>query len=222
MPLLDPYFATRRRLKVALTVAGFFDAFSLKARATVLLLLLSACTKPQSVATTPSPTTTTTIFTRIPSQVGNYRLTERAVVRGVPTDSLFRFSDGSSAIVTAFVYSISEDVRIDADSQKWTPREGSKFRLVQDIRKNRGDFADFAVAVSDTTRLTFGKRGILEHEIVTPVRLKNGAVIMDFQFLYLIDAKFFKVRATIRAEGWEKTTVKSFARELARQVAGPG
>ena len=204
------------------------------ARAIVPLMILAACATrqpvtqsvlqpaPQPVMQAPPSNPGTTIYTRIPSQVGAYKLTERAVVRAAPTDSLFRFSNGSNTIVTVFVYEVPPDVRVDADSQKWTAREGDKFKQVQAARQQRGDFSEFVVSFSDSTRFAAGGRQLLEHKIGTPVRLNSGAIVIDFQFLYLIDGRFLKVRATVPEAGWQETTVGGFARELARLVAGPG
>lgn len=61
---------------------------------------------------------------------------------------------------------------------------------------------------------------ILESRIVAPVRFRNGTVAVDMQFLYLIDGKFVKVRATIPAQDWQQSTVPSFSRALARRLAG--
>jgi len=40
--------------------------------------------------------------------------------------------------LTVFVYDVAPDVKVGADSQKWTPREGEKFKEVQEIQRSRG------------------------------------------------------------------------------------
>jgi hypothetical protein len=173
---------------------------------------------------TPSPTVTSgpvdNVFARFPAEIGAFKLTERSIVRGVPTDSVFRFSDGSPTTLTVFIYDVVADVKVEADSQKWTAREGEKFKSVQEIRRARGQIADFVMAFSDTTRFNVGQKNILEHAIAIPTRLNNRNVVVEMQYLYLIHGKFVKVRGTIPQQGWEKTGVPSFSRDLARRVAG--
>src|SRR5688500_10616770 len=59
------------------------------------------------------------LYSRIPTEVEAFKLTERASVTGQRTDSLFRYRDGSRTVLTLFIYDISADVRVDPDSQKW-------------------------------------------------------------------------------------------------------
>jgi hypothetical protein len=193
------------------------------------LLILAGCSAspaPAPVATpapsvSPAGAARLSIYQRIPDLVGSYKLTQRGVVRGAPTDSLFRFSDGSRTIVTVLVYDISSDVKVDPDSQKWTFREGEKFKLVQQIRRDRGDISEFTEPVSDSTRMTIGSRQLLEHAIVIPTRYNNGAVTVEYQILYLIDGKFLKVRGTVAADDFGKSAVHEFSKNLARIVGRP-
>ena len=180
----------------------------------------SRAQEPATSRPTATPTPRQTLYTRIPVEIGEFKLTQRASVRGAPTDSLFRFSDGSRTTLTVIVYDIDPDVRVEADSQKWTAREGEKFKAVQEIQRNRGQIAGFVVAFSDTSRFAAAGRNILEHAIAAPTRFTNGSVAVEMQYLYLIEGKFVKVRATIPQQGWEQTRVPSFSRELARRVAG--
>lgn len=194
----------------------------------VMVASLVGCASPQAPSPAPvqpaaSAATSAgagNLYTRIPAQIGAFKLTERAVVRAAPRDSLFRFSDGSRTILTVFVYDVTDDVKSDSDPQKWTAREGEKFKVVQDIRASRGSIASYALAFSDTTRFRAGAGQVLEHSIATPIRFRNGDIAVDMQFLYLIDGKFLKVRATIPEAGWEQTRVPAFARELAIRMAG--
>ena len=172
---------------------------------------------PQSALATRAPEGA--LYARIPSEVEGFKLTAREAVTGAPTDSLFRFRDSSATNLTVFVYDVDANVKVDADSQKWTPREGEKFKAVQEIQRSRGRIAAFSVAFSDTTRFAAGERSILEHSIAIPVRFPNGAVAVEFEYLYLIEGKFVKVRATVPQEGWQKTHVPVFARALATRMA---
>src|SRR5688500_12025547 len=85
------------------------------------------------VSTSPPPNppaisqTPATLFTRIPSEIGAFKLTERSSVRGLPADSIFRFSDGSKTYVSVIVYDVTTDGG-DTDTQKWVALEGEKFR----------------------------------------------------------------------------------------------
>lgn len=162
------------------------------------------------------------LYSRIPARIEGFELTERTVVRDVPSDSVFRFSDGSQTTLTVIVYDVADDVTTDGDPQLMAALEGAKFEQLQDLRVSRGQIEAYTEAVSDTVRFSAGRLRLLEHSTAIPVRFRNGAVAVDMQFLYLIDGKFVKVRATIPAEGWEQSRVPSFARELARRMAGAG
>ena len=197
-------------------------------RVAALLTLASVagCASPRNPGPAPvqSPASWTSgaggkLYSRVPTEIGAFKLTERTAVTGAPSDSLFRFSDGSRTILSVFIYDVADDVKSDPDPQKWTVYEGNKFEAVQKIRVRRGDIASYVLAFSDTTRFPAGADTILENFIAMPVRQRNGAVTVDMQFLYLIDGKFVKVRATIPEAGWEQTEVPSFARELAVRMA---
>ena len=184
---------------------------------------LAACASGSRPATSApvatAPAQPVNLYARIPSEIGAFKLTQRGVVQAAPFDSLFRYRDSTRTILTVIIYGLSDDVKIEADSQKWTAREGDKFRQVQEILKSRGRFADYIVAFSDTVRFAVGPMGILEHSIATPVRYANGSVAVDMQYLYLIGGKFVKVRATVPQEIWEKEPIPQFARELALRLA---
>ncbi|MEX1186227.1 MAG: hypothetical protein WEA80_06530 [Gemmatimonadaceae bacterium] len=191
----------------------------------VLLVSVVGCASsptsaaPAGVRSSVSPAPIANVHARVPAQVGEFKLTERAAVGGAPADSLYRFRDSSRTNLTVFIYEIAADVRVEADSQQWTAREGGKFKEIQDIRVARGQIAEYVLAFSDTTRIAVGEHNILEHRMATPVRFPSGAVAVDMQFLYLVGGKFIKVRATIPEQGWEQTRVPSFARELALRLA---
>jgi hypothetical protein len=176
---------------------------------------------PPTSTAVPSPSTSepaATLYTRIPSQIGQFKLTERMTVRGM-ADSIYRFSDGSKTNLSVIVFDVTIDGG-DNDTQKWVALEGNKFQEAQEIRRNRGLIAAYVLAYSDTTRFLVGSRNLLEHNIAMPTRYPNGAITVEMQYLYLIDNKFVKVRGSIPEPGWQQTRVPSFARELARRLAG--
>jgi hypothetical protein len=175
--------------------------------------------EPSRVAPVPSAPGSN-LYLRIPGEIEAYKLTERAAVSTAPTDSLFRFSDGSRTILTVFIYDVDADVKSDPDPQKWTAAEGEKFKAVQDIRVSRGAISSYAEAFADTTRFAVGTHNILEHANAIATRYPNGSIAVDLQYLYLIGGKFVKVRATVPQAGWQQTKVPSFARQLARRLAG--
>jgi hypothetical protein len=197
----------------------------MKAYVATALLFLAGCSGAPAPVASPSPATAArpsrTIYQRLPDTVAAYHLTERGVVRGAPTDSVYRFSDGTRTYVSVFIYDIPSDVKIGPDSQKWTFREGEKFKLVQQIRRQQGLISDFSEPVSDSTRMTLGGRPILEHAMIIPTRYNNGAVTVEYQILYQIDGRLLKVRGTVPAEDFTKSTVHAFAKQLATIVAQP-
>jgi hypothetical protein len=184
----------------------------------------SAQSKPAAVAsqpaTAPPPAPAANLYARIPAQIGAFKLTERAAVRGAPAESLFRYKDGSPTNLSVIIYDADTDGQNDADPQLRTFREGEKFKAVQDILMSRGQIVAHQLAFSDTTRFTAGASTILEHSVAMPTRYPNGSVTVEMQYLYFIGGKFVKVRATIPAKGWEQAQVPQFARELALHMAG--
>jgi hypothetical protein len=172
-----------------------------------------------TVAEAPAAVHTSVVYARIPQAIGAFKLTERAVVRAAPFDSIFRYSDSSPTILSVIIYAISNSSKVDADSQKWTAREGALFEKVEEIQRQRGVLSDYKVAFSDSERFNVGKRQLLEHSIAIPVRYANGRIAVESQHLYLIDGKFVKVRATVPLEGWEHNDALIFGRKLATILA---
>lgn len=184
-----------------------------------------ACARPSPEPVTPIPGVVAArlsgnLYARIPAELGAFKLTERTAINGIPTDSLYRFRDSTRTNVSVIIYNVSPDAMQGADPQQWTSREGEKFRAVQAAQRERGKIADYVVAFSDTARLSVGSGSILEHSIASPTRFPNGNIAVEMQYLYLIDGKFVKVRATVPEQGWQRTGVPSFARALARRMAG--
>lgn len=186
----------------------------------IALILMSApCGPKPQTAPTPTLPANPTHTNRIPAQLGRYRLARRVGIEGAPNDSAYHYSDGSPTRVTVFVYQIPVDVQVGADSQSWTPREGEKFEEVQPLLVKNGMIGAYEVAFANTGEITAANRKITEHSTAIAVR-SHGQVAVDFQYLYLVDGHFVKIRATVPSDGWEKTDVPAFARDMARRLAG--
>lgn len=173
--------------------------------------------KPQT-APTPTASASSASASRVPTQLGRYRLTSRDGVEGAPNDSAYRYTDGSQTRVTVFVYDIPVDVQVGADSQSWTPREGKKFEEVQPLLVQRGMLGAYEVAFANTGEITAANHKITEHATAIAVR-SHGRVAVDFQYLYLVAGRFLKIRATVPGDAWAKTDVPTFSREMARHLA---
>jgi hypothetical protein len=183
-----------------------------------LILVSAACGPKPQTAPTPTLPVNPTSTSRIPTQLGRYRLARRDGVEGAPADSAYRYSDGSPTRVTVFVYQIPIDVQVGADSQSWTQREGEKFEEVQPLLVQHGMIGAYEVAFANTGEITAANRKVTEHATAIAVR-SHGQVAVDFQYLYLVAGRFLKIRATVPSDGWEKTDVPVFAREMARHLA---
>ena len=184
----------------------------------VAVLAAIACSSRAPARTAPSAAPAGAPYDRIPDRVGDFALTERTSVVGLPSDSVFRFSDGSDTRLTVIVYHPADGATDGPDPQAATAAEGAKFPITQEARRSRGQITGFVVAFSDTTRVAGGSRPLLEHSVAVPVRLRNGAIAVELQYLYLIDGKFVKVRATESEQRWQQTKARAFARELARRL----
>lgn len=183
--------------------------------ATILALL---CVAGSASAQGAGETPARMLYARVPAVVDSFTLTERVAIRGTATDSLYRFRDGSRTIVSVIVYDIVDGSKVGPDPQKWSVSEGEKFKDVQEVRRGRGELDAYTVAFSDSVRVAVPGGDVLEHRIAVPARYPNGAIVVDMQFLYVIDGKFVKVRATIPSVGWEQSRVPLFARALATQL----
>lgn len=191
-------------------------------RPNVLLLGLftaTACaSRVSSSVAAPAVTPETRGRGAIPSQVGHYRLTRVEAVKYLPADTLYRFTDGSASILTVIRYSIPEDVKIDADSQVWTTREGEKFERIQQVLLGRGSIESYRTFLSHAQSVELADTRLMEHATVLATR-RQGTSTMDFQYLYLVGGRFLKVRGTFFGEQWQTSEFPAFARELARRVS---
>lgn len=183
-----------------------------------LILACAACSPKPQTAPGPTPLRSTST-NRLPAQLGRYQLTRREGIEGFSNDSAYHYSDGSQARVTVFVYSIPIDVQMGTDSQSWTPREGKKFTDLQPLLVQRGTIGAYAVAFANTGELIAANRKITEHATAIAVR-SRGQVAVEFQYIYLVAGRFLKIRATVPSDGWEKTDVPTFSRDMARLLAG--
>jgi len=185
---------------------------------TVVGVAMAACSHAVRTAPAPMHPADSSRTSRVPMQVGRYRLTRRDWIRGTQNDSAYHFTDGSPARVTVFLYAIPADVQVGPDSQSWTAREGKKFEEVQPLLVQQGVMDMYRLAFANSEHITVGNRAIMEHATAIAVR-RSGSVAVDFQYLYLVAGQFLKIRATVPSEGWERTDVPTFAREMARRVA---
>jgi hypothetical protein len=179
------------------------------------IALLVGCASAPSPA--PAPVLAN-VYARIPSELAGFKLTERSTVRGMPSDSLFRFRDTTQVRLTVIVYNVPADAR-DANLDLSTMREGENFRTVQAAQKARGVISDYTEPVSDTTRIPAGKGRIFVHFVVVPTRWPNATVTVETQHLYVIAGKFVKVRATIPHSLWPNSRTTEFARALAVKLS---
>lgn len=131
---------------------------------------------------------------------------------------MYRFTDGSAAILTAIRYSIPQDVKIEADSQAWTTREGEKFERMQQILLGRRTIENYRTLLSHAQSVDLVDTRLLEHATVVSTR-RHGTSTMEFQYLYLVGGRFLKVRGTFPGEQWQTSDFLAFARELARRVS---
>src|SRR5690349_7039020 len=98
-------------------------------------LLVAACARNQGAVAVappaPTPAPAAASAGDVPSQLGNYRLTGVEAIKGFPSDTIFRFTDGSAATVSAIRFPVPEDVKEGTDPQAWLTREAAKFAQVQ-------------------------------------------------------------------------------------------
>ena len=150
---------------------------------------------------------------RFPSTVRAYALKESNPVRGDSMATMFRYSDGSATRVSVFFY-LADSVAPAADARALVAQTGQSFLETLPIGVQRGWYDSYTTAFSDPDSVTVDGRLLLGNATAAATK-KDGSVHVELQYVYLIGPRLLKVRASVPAEGWEKTDIPRFARELA-------
>ena len=183
----------------------------------VLCVVVAACGKqPASSAPTPIAQSVATPV-GIPASVGRFRLVETRPVNGLPTDTIYRFTDSTKINISVIRYAVPADVKIGSDSSVWLEREGAKFAAIQPILRQRDVIQAFEIKLQKTASVQLGSVPVAEHLSVVQTRARYG-VFNELEYLYVIGGRFLKVRISEPETGATKSDSPMFARELARQV----
>jgi hypothetical protein len=130
----------------------------------------------------------------------------------------YRFTNGSRTRVTVFVYPVPADVRVSESPQDWVTREGEKFPQTFPMGVERGWYEDYRLAFARPDPLTVDTLVIPGYVVAAATRAR-GEVRVELEYLYLVRDTFTKVRATVPEQGWERTDVPVFAKDLAASLA---
>ena len=182
----------------------------------VALATIGGCT-PKRLAVVAAPRTTDAEELSPGLTVGRYRLTGVEHLEGSELDSLYRFSDGSSAAITAFRYDIPSDVRVSGARNDWTKREGAKFEAVQPTLVAQGRIDSYRIAFASAQMVTVDADSVFEHSVAIAVRVR-GDIRIDFQYLYVVCNRFLKLRGSFFGDTWRESEFPNFAREVMRVV----
>lgn len=154
----------------------------------------------------------------MPAQLGPFRLVSRDTLRGAATDSIYRYTDSTSRVrVSVIRYDVPPDVRVGTDTARWLEGEGRKFEAIQPLLVERGVLEGYEVAFAKLGALRFGADSVSEFATAVAVRMR-GKPFADLQYLYVIDGRFLKIRATVPPDNAARSEVPIFARELARRL----
>jgi hypothetical protein len=147
--------------------------------------------------------------------VGRFRLTDAERLGTTPVDSIYRFSDGSPALVSAFRYDLPSDARKRGEAVAWTQRQGALFKEAQSIFLARREIDAFRVAFDTSQFVAVPADSVFEHSIAIAVR-RRGVAYMEVQYVYLVCDGFLKLRGTFASEAWPRSEFPAFAREVMR------
>ena len=150
----------------------------------------------------------------IPTTLHGFRLVETKQIPDYDGGGqLYRFTDGTSALLTVFVYPIPTDVQ-QGDSANWVLLEGAKFEQVLPIQVERGRYDTYQMAFAEPEPVVSQGDTIRGHVAAAGTR-SGQSISMQLQYLYLIKGQFVKVRATLPGDSWQQTPVPRFAHDLA-------
>ena len=185
----------------------------------LLCVVVAACgKKPATTAATPAAqSAATTTPVGIPASVGRYRLVETRPVNGLPTDTIYRFTDSTKINISVIRYAVPADVKVGSDSSVWLTREGAKFAALQPILRQRDVIQAFEIKLQKTASVQLGSVPVAEHLSIVQTRARYG-VFNELEYLYVIGGRFLKVRISEPDTGASSSDSPRFARELARQV----
>jgi hypothetical protein len=153
---------------------------------------------------------------RFPSKVRAYDLKESNPIRGDPEGTMLRYSDGSATRVSVFFY--LADSTPAPDPRTLVAQTGESFLESLPIGVQRGWYDSYTTAFSDPDSVLVGDRLLVGNATAAATK-KGGSMHVELQYVYLIGPRLVKVRASVPAEGWERTDIPRFARELASVIA---
>lgn len=154
----------------------------------------------------------------MPANLHGYRMTgSEPIPEGDGGGKLYRFSDGSAAYLTVFVYPIPDDVKQSTDSAQWVLIEGRKFLQVMPIQVQGGRYDAYETAFADPEPVP------VEHDtipgfVAAVVTRSRGVLSVQLEFLYLVHGQFLKIRATLPQDSWQQAPAPLFARDLAQMM----
>jgi len=157
----------------------------------------------------------------VPERVGRYVRGERTDF-GSPTGGVgYVFAapeDSGRTRVNAYVYE-REPERRDEPAAEALAGVAATFRQALEVERARGMVQAYQVALEapDSVALGGGRAAVPGRRVAVAMRLRGRAFLSWF-LLYAVGDGFVKVRATIPAEGFERSDVEAFAHELVRRV----
>lgn len=148
----------------------------------------------------------------MPDSIAGFRRTAQSMVG---RDSVWRYTNGK-AQVSVIRYALTSDVKVGSDTSAWLSREGDKFIRVMPMLKERGAIEKYEVKSSKVGDGPAPPR----HEYVgVVVNTIKGKRSVELQYLYLVQNRWLKIRASEAEGGSASATVPRFARALANRVA---
>ena len=178
---------------------------------------LGACARASTVPAATQAAGATRAPMEIPESVGAFRRIAVRPVRGAPNDTNYRFDNGAGVGISVFRYAIPADVQRDRDTVAWIRREGEKFPVVQRILVSRGvaDSMKVRLSMLNPARPEFP---LAEYVGVVQTWSARHGVMIESEYIYVVDGRFLKIRASEPDAVEGGSQAAQFARQLLRSM----
>ena len=148
----------------------------------------------------------------VPSELNGYRLTDTKVFDDSTEGTSYRYKNGSSDLVTMFIYPISPAARRGSDVRDWVAAEGQGFKEVFPAGVQRGWWQEYTAAFDHPDSVLVGTEQIPGY-LVAGVTRRGNVVNVELEYLFEMCDRFVKVRGTLASATWNQSLFSRFAKD---------
>ena len=190
---------------------------------TILLRLavfaaLAGC---RSAGTRVSPVpvaSSTAIEGRVPTTLGAFRQVERETLpKGLGTS--FRFRDSSGTRFTLFIYEPEPEARAKyPETAALLEHEAEILFVIMEAQERQGAITGNRRLATRRDSVDVDRRVVPGHMVAT-ASTRGGEALIELEYLYLVDAKFVKVRISVPAARWPRSDLEPAIKTLLTALA---